>query len=416
MPGSEARGDGGNGDAASVGHGSSNSSSSGSASSPTEVNYAGGGGGGAVQPAVPNAAAAAAAAAAEGPRGEVGGGSGDAELAGAAAEVPEGERVTVEYVGLRYSVRVEDRAAAAAGGQPRRRRLGKTYVEKEILRGVSGVLAGEARGGRLQGRVLVNGVDAAGRIKRVSGFVFQDDVILATMTVREAVAMSAHLRLPESVSEEEKARRVARMLGRLGLERAAATAIGDSQHKGISGGERKRTAMAMEMITDPKVLFLDEPTSGLDTFTAYSVVSTLKTLAATGRTVIATVHQPSSEIFELFDDLVLMAEGRTAYSGPANQAPDYFARFGYACPDFTNPADFIFMSVLNNEEGFQAAAAAVLPGETNAQRIGRLLDAWAATAASGAAAAPSSSSSSPARTGGTDAPAALAAGRRDGAG
>ncbi|KAI9354871.1 P-loop containing nucleoside triphosphate hydrolase protein [Zopfochytrium polystomum] len=243
------------------------------------------------------------------------------------------------------------------------------------------VLAGEAKGGELTGRILVNQEDVGDRIKKISGFVFQDDVILATMTVREAITMSATLRLPKEVSAEEKEARVDKIIKLLGIEKASATIIGDSQTKGVSGGERKRTAMAMEMITEPSVLFLDEPTSGLDTFTAYSVVNTLKNVAATGRTVIATIHQPSSEVFELFDDLVLMADGRIIYAGAAVEAIDYFAQYGYKCPDFTNPADFLFMSVLNNEENFKPDPSVAKPNQTNAARIQELLDAWPRSAA-----------------------------------
>jgi ABC-type multidrug transport system ATPase subunit len=101
--------------------------------------------------------------------------------------------------------------------------------------------------------------------------------------------------------------------------------------------------MAMEMVINPSILFLDEPTSGLDTFTAYSVVTTLKDLASQGRTVVATIHQPSSDIFMLFDDLLLLSEGRVVYYGEAKDAVSYFARAGYECPQYMNPSDYIFV-------------------------------------------------------------------------
>ncbi|KAJ3313222.1 ATP-binding cassette sub- G member 1 [Blyttiomyces sp. JEL0837] len=227
------------------------------------------------------------------------------------------DQMQIVYRDLNFSVKIKKKESF----------FKSTVVEKAILKGVTGVLAGEARQGVLTGSIQVNGEEVKSNIKKISGFVFQDDVILATMTVREAISMSALLRLPREMSTEEKE------------AQAAGTIIGDSTNKGISGGERKRTAMAMEMITNPSVLFLDEPTSGLDTFTAYSVVNTLKNLACTGRTVVATIHQPSSEVFHLFDDLLLMAEGRIIYAGAADKAVDYFAKYGYVCPDFTNPAD-----------------------------------------------------------------------------
>lgn len=212
-------------------------------------------------------------------------------------------------------------------------------------------LAGNLLGGEISGTVYVNGEDYSGKkIKEISGFVFQDDVLLPTMTVREAIEQSATLRLPKSVSKMERARRVEDIIQLLHLEGCQNTKIGDSLKKGISGGERKRTSTAMELIANPPMLFLDEPTSGLDTFTAYTVIKSLKRLTRQGRTVISTIHQPSSEIFHLFDDLLLLVDGRIVYCGPAAESMDYFARLGYPCPKYSNPADFYFMEVLRQFE------------------------------------------------------------------
>ena len=124
------------------------------------------------------------------------------------------------------------------------------------------VLAGEAKSGELSGKISVNGQEIYGKeMTKISGFVFQDDVILATQTVREAIRMSALLRLPKTVSVEEKNERVEKVISILNLQKCADTIVGDEQTKGVSGGERKRTAMAMELVTNPAILFLDEPTS-----------------------------------------------------------------------------------------------------------------------------------------------------------
>jgi ABC-type multidrug transport system ATPase subunit len=96
--------------------------------------------------------------------------------------------------------------------------------------------------------------------------------------------------------------------------------------KGISGGEMRRLAFASEIITDPGILFCDEPTSGLDSFMAVSIVDTMRNLANKGKTIICTIHQPSSEIFEKFDNLYLMAEGRVAYAGQLPQAINFFSK------------------------------------------------------------------------------------------
>lgn len=132
----------------------------------------------------------------------------------------------------------------------------------------------------------------------------------------------------------------------------------------------------MELVTDPAILFLDEPTSGLDSFTAYSVVKNLRHLSQSGRSVVATIHQPSSEIFHLFDDLLLLAEGRVLYHGPILGAVPYFAKQGFNCPQFTNPSDYIFMSVLNNDDTLTANPYASDRNETNSERIERLLKVW----------------------------------------
>lgn len=100
--------------------------------------------------------------------------------------------------------------------------------------------------------------------------------------------------------------------------------------KGISGGERKRTSIGVELITDPSLIFLDEPTTGLDSFTATSVMETLGDLARKdNRTVISTIHQPNSDIFEMFDRLVLLAKGKIIYFNKADQSVDYFSKIGF---------------------------------------------------------------------------------------
>ena len=110
--------------------------------------------------------------------------------------------------------------------------------------------------------------------------------------------------------------------------------------RGLSGGERKRTAIAVELITNPNMIFLDEPTSGLDSFTAFRIVKILNRLSEQGKTVLATIHQPSSDIFSLFDRLVFLSDGYCIYQGPANVSTLHFKKFGVECPRFANPSDF----------------------------------------------------------------------------
>ena len=210
------------------------------------------------------------------------------------------------------------------------------------------IISGQSKSGNVTGNLFLNGNPSdINTIKKRAGFVFQDDVILKTMTVKEALYMSALLRLPENISNEEKINKVDYMISILHLENCKDTIIGDSIIKGISGGEKKRLSVGMEMIMNPSIIFLDEPTSGLDTYTAYSLIKNLKDLTNSGRTVVSTIHQPSSDILRLFDDLILLNNGKIVYQGEVNNLVNYFSNIGYKCPEYTNPSDYLFMNILN---------------------------------------------------------------------
>ncbi|PNY14699.1 ABC transporter G family member 15-like protein [Trifolium pratense] len=134
----------------------------------------------------------------------------------------------------------------------------------------------------------------------------------------------------------------------MGLHDCADTLIGNWHLRGISGGERKRTSIALEILTRPRLLFLDEPTSGLDSASAFFVVQTLRNVARDGRTVISSIHQPSSEVFALFDDLFLLSSGETVYFGEAKKAIEFFAEAGFPCPRKRNPSDH-FLRCINSD-------------------------------------------------------------------
>ena len=212
------------------------------------------------------------------------------------------------------------------------------------------VISNQSKSGEVHGDFFLNGNEVnIKNIKQNAGFVFQDDVILRTMTVYEALLMSATLRLPESVSFIDKTNIVNEMISTLHLNKCKDTIVGDSTLKGLSGGERKRLSVGMEMITNPSIIFLDEPTSGLDTYTAYTLIESLKNLALSGRTVICTIHQPSSDIFRLFNRMILLNQGKIIYQGEVDNIVKYFDNLGYKCPQYTNPSDFLFMNILNKE-------------------------------------------------------------------
>lgn len=167
------------------------------------------------------------------------------------------------------------------------------------------------------------------------------------MTVKECLEFAAKLKLPGTMAQ--KMARVNLLISDLKLHKCANTKIGGPLVKGVSGGERKRTSIGVELITDPSLIFLDEPTTGLDSFTATSVMEILRNLAIDeGRTVISTIHQPNSDIFEMFDRLMLLARGKIIYFNEASKAVEYFGSIGYQCPELSNPADY-FMSMMSIE-------------------------------------------------------------------
>lgn len=167
------------------------------------------------------------------------------------------------------------------------------------------------------------------------------------MTVRECLEFAARLKLPGT--DEQKICRVDVLLKNLKLIKCQNTRIGGPLVKGVSGGERKRTSVGVELITDPSLIFLDEPTTGLDSFTATSVMEMLGDMARVeNRTVISTIHQPNSDIFEKFDRLALLARGKIIYFAEAHKSVEYFSNIGFACPEMSNPCDY-FMSMMSIE-------------------------------------------------------------------
>eukprot|EP00281_Chroomonas_sp_CCMP1168_P034077 CAMPEP_0206242146 /NCGR_PEP_ID=MMETSP0047_2-20121206/16896_1 /ASSEMBLY_ACC=CAM_ASM_000192 /TAXON_ID=195065 /ORGANISM="Chroomonas mesostigmatica_cf, Strain CCMP1168" /LENGTH=227 /DNA_ID=CAMNT_0053667135 /DNA_START=1 /DNA_END=681 /DNA_ORIENTATION=+ len=209
------------------------------------------------------------------------------------------------------------------------------------------VLADRKDPRHVRGEVLVDGVPRDhDTFKHSSGYVVQDDIVMGTL---ENLMFSAQLRLPSHVSYEERAKRVQSIIEELGLSKVAESKVGNEFVRGVSGGERKRVNIGMELVTSPSILFLDEPTTGLDAATSYSVLALLRTLADFGRTIVLSIHQPRFKIFEMFDTVTLLSEGSMAYHGPAQQMTHYFESVGYPRKSFNNPADFV-LDVLHGEE------------------------------------------------------------------
>ncbi|KAI3706587.1 hypothetical protein L6452_24427 [Arctium lappa] len=236
--------------------------------------------------------------------------------------------------------------------------------EKDILNGITGAVnpgevlalmgpSGSGKttllsllGGRLTdptpgGSITYNDQPYSKFLKSRIGFVTQDDVLFPHLTVKETITYAALLRLPKTLTKQEKEKRAGDVIGELGLERCQDSMIGNSFVRGVSGGERKRVSIGNEIIINPSLLFLDEPTSGLDSTTALRIIELLQDIAETEKTVITTIHQPSSRLFHKFDKLILLGKGSLLYFGKASEAMAYFSSIGCSPLISMNPAEFL---------------------------------------------------------------------------
>lgn len=229
--------------------------------------------------------------------------------------------------------------------------------------------------GKIQGDILLNDVPVKqyGSIrKRLVGYVTQEDGnylcivtsthfyisfsfratytltsistipldFIETLTVLETLTFAAKMRLPRAMSTKDKLARVDAVMEELNLTHIKNTKVGGAVIRGISGGEKRRVTIGIELLSSPSVLLLDEPTSGLSSTDALNVANAIKELARKGRTVILTVHQPRSDIYELFDDLLLLSKGKVVYFGKAQEAAAYFEALGHEVPVGWNVADY----------------------------------------------------------------------------
>ena len=196
---------------------------------------------------------------------------------------------------------------------------------------------------RSSGTILLNGFeDELSQYKKLLGFVPQDDIMLKMLTVNDILAHSAHMRLPTTMNEEQRTKQVIETINFLAIGGTINSVIGDEERRGISGGQRKRVNIGMEIVADPAILFLDEPTSGLDSSTALELVRLLCRLARESRmTIAAVIHSPSIQTFYEFDNVLFLIKGGiVAYFGPTTEIKNYFVNLGFECGHDINPADF----------------------------------------------------------------------------
>ncbi|KHN87215.1 ABC transporter ATP-binding protein/permease wht-3 [Toxocara canis] len=217
---------------------------------------------------------------------------------------------------------------------------GKTTLLNALLqRNIKGLI--------IEGTILVNGQEIGRKITKVSAYIQQQNLFIGTLTVKEHLTLQAQLRLPASFDKEQRQLRVTQVMTELDLKGCESSVIGVAGiKKGITSGEAKRLSFATEILTNPSLLFADEPTTGIDSYMAFQVVKVLERLACESRkTIICTIHQPASEIFEMFDRVLFLANAGVAFLGSPAEAVQFFGDCGHMIPEHSNPADFFIQTL-----------------------------------------------------------------------
>lgn len=205
------------------------------------------------------------------------------------------------------------------------------------------VLTGFTTAG-VTGNIMVNSkARNLNEFRRLSAYIMQNDNLQPLLTVQEAMNIAAELKL--TITSQQKKQKIDQILTTMSLDNCRYTRTGK-----LSGGERKRLAIALELINSPPILFLDEPTSGLDSVTSKYCITLLKQLAKSGQTVVCSIHQPSASLLNMIDHLYVVADGNCVYSGSTQNLVPYLSSLGLQCPMHYNPADYL-MEICNGDYG-----------------------------------------------------------------
>lgn len=189
----------------------------------------------------------------------------------------------------------------------------------------------------MEGSITINGHERdLSQFAKLSAYIMQDNQLHGNLSVEEAMNVATALKLGTQISKQEKQKVIQEILETLGLQEHVKTMTSN-----LSGGQKKRLSIALELVNNPPIMFFDEPTSGLDSSSCFQCISLLKCLARGGRTIICTIHQPSARLFEMFDHLYTLADGQCIYQGSTQQLVPFMATLGLVCPSYHNPASFI---------------------------------------------------------------------------
>ncbi|CAI5702642.1 unnamed protein product [Peronospora effusa] len=211
------------------------------------------------------------------------------------------------------------------------------------------LLADRISSGHITGDMELNGeIRVTKTFRAVTSYVAQEDSLLGSFTVLETMRMAAKLSLPNTVTSNEIESRIDDVVEAMGLGTCRHTLVGDIFRKGLSGGQKRRLSIAIELLSNPSILILDEPTSGLDSSATYNVMKFIVKLCTEGKTVVCTIHQPSSLVYDMFTNVIVLSAGQTVYCGPRVNMISHFASLGHDCPQYMNPAEY-FISLVNTD-------------------------------------------------------------------